>query len=72
MSDHKGPADSGEGKKTQDFQYPSLGIVFFCLGVVFLLTMDAPWTGLPFIALGISFFAMGIAAQKKKHAEPGE
>jgi hypothetical protein len=61
MTEPTTPADPGD----QNAQYAPLGVVFFSVGVVFMLTMDSPAIGLPFIALGIAFFAMGIAAAKK-------
>jgi len=68
MSDQREPDANTDGKaaaESASTQNTSLAVVFFCLGVVFVLTMDSPFIGLPFIALGIAFFSMGIAARKK-------
>ena len=76
MSDQREPDANTHGKTTAESastQNTSLAVVFFCLGVVFVLTMDSPFIGLPFIALGIAFFSMGIAGRKKTPGsdEPG-
>jgi hypothetical protein len=67
MSESPKPAGAGDQN-----QNTALGVVFFSLGVVFMLTMDSPAMGLPFISLGIAFFSMGISAARKARGDGGE
>jgi hypothetical protein len=51
-------AASAEGDANQN---TALGIVFGMLGLVLMLTLeDTRVAGLPFVVLGITYFAMGI------------
>lgn len=58
--------DKSNDKGDEKSSYTALAIVFAGVGLVFMITMDTPALALPFIALGIAFFAMGISAVTKK------
>jgi hypothetical protein len=61
----KPPEKRGQGGNTDPKQTAGLGVIFAAMGLVFMLTMDTPAIGLPFIALGLTFVVMGISAAKK-------
>ena len=59
-------------KPDETTQYSALGVVFAGVGVVFFITMDSAAIGLPFVARGIAFFAMGLSATRKsKNSDTG-
>jgi hypothetical protein len=66
MSDSSG-ADSADKRKRQE--YTSLGIVFAAVGVCLMLTLDSWVIGLPFVILGITFFATAFTASPRRDAD---
>jgi hypothetical protein len=46
-------------------QYSGVGLVYFMVGVVFILTMDPPTMGFTFLVLGMTFFIIGQKETKK-------
>ena len=70
MADEIEP-ENGKPDKSLQAMGP-VGIVFFIVGIVFMLTMENKAIGLPFIALGISFGALSLSSRKKKPERPVE
>jgi hypothetical protein len=58
-------------KVDRNKQLIPLGVVFFSVGVVFLVALDPAAAAIPFLALGIAFFAWGLSATRRTKA-PGQ
>jgi hypothetical protein len=61
-SDIANAGDNAAARKNSELS--GVGVVFALVGVAFLLTMDSPALGLPFVVLGIVFFGMRLRAGK--------
>jgi hypothetical protein len=60
-------------KADRSSQMIALGVVFFSVGAVFLTALKIGAAGIPFLVLGIAFFAWGQAeARKAKSGRDGE
>jgi drug/metabolite transporter (DMT)-like permease len=67
MSDSQNPR---QGRRASN-AYTGLAIVFGLVGVVFFLTMDNRIMGLPFVILGLSFYAFGAGTTARGRSQDG-
>jgi hypothetical protein len=68
MSDNDESTPAAADRNGKRHEFSGVGVVFFLAGVAYLLTMDSPAMGVPFVVLGIVFFGMGL--RKKEDKEP--